>query len=99
VLFGGGGGYWFFKTQGKTKTYTGPPMSRLPAKVLIVDRLGNQYLITVQVSEKYPCTFDGLSFGENKPHFGSYRYGWLDLVYHQNPGLKAGQSFPLWAIE
>jgi hypothetical protein len=67
-------------------------MSRLPAKVLIVDRLGNQYLITVQVSEKYPCTFDGLSFGENKPHFGSYRDGWLDLVYHQNPGLQEGQS-------
>jgi hypothetical protein len=89
----------FFKPQGKTKTYRAPPMSRLPAKVLIVDRLGNQYLITVQVSEKYPCTFDGLSFGENKPHLGSYRNGWLDLVYHQNPGLKAGQSFPLWAIE
>ena len=75
-------------------------MSRLPAKVLIADRLGNQYLITVQVqSEKHPFTFDGLRFGENKPHFGSYRYGWLDLVYHQDPGLKAGQSFPLWAIK
>ena len=24
--------------------------------------------------------------------------GWR-TVYHQNPGLKAGQSFPLWAIE
>jgi len=33
------------------------------------------------------------------PSFGSYRYGWLDLVYHQDPGLQAGQSFPLWAIE
>jgi hypothetical protein len=74
-------------------------MTRLPAKVLIVDRLGNQYLITVQVrSEKYPCTFDELTFGENKPHLGSYRNGWLDLVYLQNPGLQAGQSFPLWAI-
>jgi hypothetical protein len=75
-------------------------MTLVPAKVLIADRLGDQYLITVQVGpEKYPYTFDGFSFGENKPHFGSYRHGWLDLAYHQNPGLKAGQSFPLWAIE
>jgi hypothetical protein len=75
-------------------------MKRLPAKVLIVDRLGDQYLIIVQVRSKtYTRTFDGLSFGENKPHFGSYRDGWLDLVYHQNPDLQEGQSFPLWAIE
>jgi hypothetical protein len=74
-------------------------MTRLSAKVLIVDRLGDQYLITVQVSEKYPCTFDGLTFGDIRPRFGSYRYGWLDLVYHQDPGLQPGQSFPLWAIE
>ena len=71
-------------------------MTRVPAKVLIVDRLGDQYLLTVQVSEKRQCAFDGLSFGEKKPHLGSYRNGWLDLVYHQNPGLEAGKSFPLW---
>jgi hypothetical protein len=76
-----------------------PKMILLPAKVLIVDRLGDQYLITVQVRpEEKPCNFDGLIFGENKPSFGSYRYGWLDLAYHQDPGLKAGQSFPLWAM-
>src|SRR6266436_9792667 len=34
-------------------------------------------------SETYLCAFYGLSFGENKPHLGSYRSGWLDLVYHQ----------------
>ena len=45
---------------------------------------------------KYNGTFDKLNFGENKPHFGSYRNGWLDLAYHQNPGLKAGKSFPFW---
>ena len=74
-------------------------MTPIPAKVLIVDRLGDQYLITVQVqSEKYPFTFDGLNFGENKPYLGSYRNGWLDLAYQENPGLKAGQPFPLWAI-
>jgi hypothetical protein len=49
--------------------------------------------------EKYSGTFDRLNFGEKKPHLGSYRSGWLDLAYEQNPGLKAGESFPLWAIE
>jgi hypothetical protein len=77
-----------------------PRMTRISAKVLHVDRLGSQYLVTVQVAAaKYSGTFDRLSFGENKPHLGSYRSGWLDLAYEQNPGLKAGQSFPLWAIE
>jgi hypothetical protein len=75
-------------------------MTRLPAKVLNVDKLGNQYLVTVQVDrEKYAGTFDRLSFGEIKPHLGSYRSGWLDLAYQRDPGLKAGQSFPLWANE
>jgi hypothetical protein len=74
-------------------------MTRLPAKVLKVDRLGDQYLITVQVrSEKYPPTLNGLSFGKHKPHLSSYRNGWLDLAYERDPGLKAGQPFPLWAI-
>ena len=53
-------------------------MTRLPAKVLIVHRLGDQYLITVQVSEKHRCAFGGLSFGGKKPNLASYRNGWLD---------------------
>jgi hypothetical protein len=76
------------------------PMIRIAAKVLNIDRLGGQYLVTVQVPrEKYTGTFERLSFGANKPHLGSYRSGWLDLAYDKNPGLKPGQSFPLWAIE
>ena len=72
-------------------------MTPIRAKVLNVDRLGDQFLITVRVGrEKYNGTFDRLTFGENKPQLGSYRNGWLDLTYHQNPGLKAGESFPLW---
>ena len=71
-------------------------MTRLPAKVLLVDRLAGQYLITVKVCENHRCTFDKLNFGEKRPHLGSYRNGWLDLAYHENPGFKAGQSFPLW---
>jgi hypothetical protein len=69
----------------------------IPAKVLNIDRLGDQFLITVQVGRgKYHGTFDRLTFGENKPQVVSYRNGWLDLVYYQNPGLKAGKTFPLW---
>ncbi len=75
-------------------------MIRISARVLNVDRLGGQYLVTVQVPRgKYSGTFDQLSFGPNKPHLVSYRSGWLDLAYEKNPGLKRGQSFPLWAIE
>jgi len=75
-------------------------MIRISARVLIVDRLGGQYLVTAQVPrEKYTGTFDRLSFGANKPHLGSYRSGWLDLAYEKNPGLKRGQSLTLWATE
>ena len=75
-------------------------MIPIRAKVLIVDRLGDQFLITVRVGpEKYEGTSDSLSFGENKPHIVTYRNGWLDLVYYQNPGLKAGKPFPLWTIQ
>ena len=71
-------------------------MTQIPAKALNVDRLGNQYLVTVQVGHaKYAGTFDRLYFGENKPHLGSYRHGWLDLVYHQNQDLKAGAVIPV----
>ena len=83
-----------------SKTTKHSQMIRISAKVLQVDRLGNQYLVTVMVArDKYSGTFDRLNFGENKPHLGSFRSGWLDLAYEQNPDLKAGESFPLWAIE
>jgi hypothetical protein len=40
----------------------------IPAKVLNIDRLGDQFLITVQVRRgKYNGTFNRLTFGENKP--------------------------------
>jgi hypothetical protein len=74
-------------------------MTPIPAKVVNVDRLGDQYLVTVRVwREKDKGAFDQLSFGENKPHLGWYHHGWLDIVYHQNPDLKLGQSFPLWEL-
>jgi hypothetical protein len=55
--------------------------------------------VTSVIFRKHRCAFGGLSFGEKKPYLASYRNGWLDLVYHQNPGLKAGRSFPLWTIQ
>jgi hypothetical protein len=74
-------------------------MTRLPAKVLSVNRLADQYIVTVKVCESRGCKFNQLHFGKKKPHLGSYRNGWLDLAYHENPNLKAGQSFPLWTIQ
>jgi len=75
-------------------------MTPIPAKVVYVDRLGDQYLITVRVGcEKHEARFNRLKFGEKNPQLGSYRNGWLDLVYHENPCLKAGQRFPLWTIQ
>ena len=69
------------------------------AKVLTVDRLGDQFLITVRVEpEKIEGTVDRLGFGKIEPQIVTYHNGWLDLVYYQNPGLKAGKSFPLWKI-
>jgi hypothetical protein len=72
-------------------------MTRISARVVNVDRLGDQYLVTVRVEcESDAANFAELNFGENKPHLGWYHYGWLDVVYRQNPGFKAGHSFPLW---
>ena len=74
-------------------------MTPIPAKVLIVDRLGDQFLITVRVeTEKIGGTVDRLSFGKIIPRVVTYHNGWLDLVYYQNPGLKVGKPFPLWKI-
>ena len=64
-------------------------MTPIPAKVVNIDRVR-------VMSEKDAGAFDRLSFGENKPDLGWYHYGWLDVVYRQDPDLKLGQSFPLW---
>jgi hypothetical protein len=81
----------------KIKKQQGSQMNQITAKVVNVDRIGDEYLITVRVGgEKHESAFEKLIFGEIKPHVGWYRYGWLDLVYRQNPGLKPGQPFPLW---
>ena len=50
-------------------------------------------------SPLFVCSFNTLIFGENKPLMGFCRDGQLDLIYYRDPGLKEGQSFPLWTIQ
>ena len=74
-------------------------MTSIPATVLNVDRQGSEYVVIVQVgSGKYSGTFETLGF-ENKPDRGWYHYGWLELIYHRDLDLRAGQPFPLWQIQ
>jgi hypothetical protein len=73
-------------------------MTRVPAKVLTVEKLYNEYLVTVQVGrDNFAGKYDRLHFGENMPRFGWYRHGRLDLIFFHDPYLYAGQEFPLWS--
>ena len=74
-----------------------PLMNPILATVLNVDKRGNEYVVTVQLGgESFSGPFEKLSF-ENKPDQGWCHYGWLDLIYHRDPDLRAGQKFPLWS--
>ena len=75
-------------------------MTAIPAKVVAVDRQSDQYRVIVRIGlAKYRGSFNTLKFGEKKPFTGFCRDGQLDLVYFQDPGLEAGESFPLWTIQ
>ena len=75
-------------------------MTAIPAKVVAVDRQSDQYRVIVRIGvARYRGSFNTLKFGEKKPFTGFCRDGQLDLVYYQDPGLEAGQSFPLWTIQ
>jgi len=73
-------------------------MSPIAAKVMAIERRGEQYQVIVQISPKYRGSFNTLAFGEIKPHSGSLRDGRLDLVYYQNPSLSVEDPFPLWTL-
>jgi hypothetical protein len=74
-------------------------MTLIPAKVLNVHQLYNEYLVTVQVDrEYYPGKFNRLQFGEDKPRFGWYDHGRLGLIFLKDPHLASGQEFPLWTV-
>ena len=68
------------------------------AKVIAIEKQGDQYRVIVQLSTKYRGSFNTLTFGEIKPHSGSLKDGRLDLVYYRDPGLGVGDPFPLWTL-
>jgi hypothetical protein len=73
-------------------------MTSLPAKVTAIERRGDLYQVTVQISEKYRGSFSTLAFGEIKPYSGSLKDGRLDLIYYRDPGLNVGDPFPVWTL-
>src|SRR5580704_9534262 len=75
-------------------------VTAIPAEVLAVDRQRDQFHVVVRIAlTKYRGSFETLVFGKNKPFVGSCHEGRLDLIYLQDPGLNAGQEFPLWTIQ
>jgi hypothetical protein len=73
-------------------------MTPILAKVTAIEKRGDRYQVTVQVTPKYRGSFNTFAFGETKPHSGSFKDGRLDLVYHHDPGLSIGDPFPLWTL-
>jgi hypothetical protein len=75
-------------------------MTAVPAKVLAVDKEGDQHRVMVRIGlARYRGSFNTLTFGERKPRIGFCHEGQLELVYHKDPSLKTGQPFPLWTLE
>jgi len=73
-------------------------MTAIPAEVVAAHRLVNQYHVIVHIGA-YRGSFASLIFGDNKPLIGACHDRRLDLIYLQDPGLCAGQGFPLWSIQ
>jgi len=73
-------------------------MTALAAKVVALEKPGDHYQAVVHIITKYRGSFNTLAFGEIKPYIGSLKNGRLDLVYHQDPGLKVGDDFPVWTL-
>jgi hypothetical protein len=63
-------------------------MTSLPAKVIAIEKRGDQYQVIVQIGTKYRGSFNTLAFGEIEPYSGSLKDGRLDLVYYRDPGLS-----------
>ena len=73
-------------------------MTSLPARVVAIEKRGDQYQVIVQISTKYRGSFNTLAFGEIKPYIGSLNDGRPNLVYYRDPGLSVGDLFPLWTL-
>ena len=79
---------------------SGHQITFIAAKILTVDKQADKHRVIVRILlRKYRGSFGTLMFGENKPLIGSCHDGRLDLIYQRDPGLKEGQSFPLWTIQ
>ena len=93
----------FYRNDGGLRSFgldpRGLPMTPVSAKVLAVEKTGDRYRVIVQIETKYRGSFNTFVFGENKPLIGAYHNGRLDLVYHRDPCLEAGQVFPVWTIQ
>ena len=75
-------------------------MTAIGAKVLAVENLGAYYRVIVRIGfPRYRGSFQTLKFGAKRPVMGFTHNGRLDLVYHEDPHLEAGQPFPLWTIQ
>jgi hypothetical protein len=73
-------------------------MTSIPAKVIAIEKRGDQYQVIVQINTRYRGSFNTLAFGEIKPYSGSLKAGRLDLIYYRDPGLAIGDPFPLWTL-
>ena len=73
-------------------------MTTLPAKVIALEKRGDQFQVFVQINAKYRGSFNTLAFGEIKPYSGSLKDGRLDLIYYRDPGLEVGDQFPVWTL-
>jgi len=66
-------------------------MTAIPAKVLAIDKQGDQYNVIVRIAlAKYRGSFNTLAFGENKPSTGFCHNGQLDLFTTEIPASKQG---------
>ena len=53
-------------------------MTSLPAKVIAIEKRGDQYQVIVQIGAKYRGSFNTLAFGEVKPYMRirGYSFSW-----------------------
>jgi hypothetical protein len=73
-------------------------MTAVGARVLAVDNVGAPHRVIVRIGFPRCRESHTLKFGEQEPFTGFTPNGRLDLVYHEDPHLKAGQPFPLWTL-
>jgi len=75
-------------------------MTAIGGRVLVIDNVGPQYPVVVRIGfPRYQGSFHTLKFAEKNPFAGFTHNDHLDLVYYEDPHLKAGQPFPFWTLQ